>query len=233
MTSQLNPAWQRKAVSSDHLAEVSPRFLSGGPRPEQTSDGCQVIPFLLDNPQQEWIPRDLCQLLTQRGHHSLLNELPAEAGHAPEVALATTLAQQPAGKELCLLTTLSPAIMHACRFDHVVLLVPANLDAVLTAYQRIKLLATPVAPDIGIIVEGPRDQHAAWRYFRKLAVGSLRYLDIPLLNLGFLPNRVTAQTDPADRQRDNFLGRIGERLLRSEFHCRYRRNATTPATRQK
>ena len=65
---------------------------------------------------------------------------------------------------------------------------------------------------------GPRDQHAAWRYFRKLAVGTLRYLDVPLLNLGFLPEQVTPEHGPADHHRQNFLTRISERLLSSEFH---------------
>jgi hypothetical protein len=232
MPGQSNPAWQSKGVSSDHLADVSPRFLSDAPRPEHTAGGCQVIPFLLDNPQQEWIPRELCSILTRRGHHSLLSALPADAGRASEHALAATLAQQLPDTELCLLTTPSPAIVRAWRFDHIVLLVPANLDALLTAYQRIKLLATPVAPNIGVIVDGARDQHAAWRYFRKLAVGSLRYLDIPLLNLGFLPDAATAQNDPAEHHRENFLGRISERLLRSEFHCHYRRAETTRDVRQ-
>jgi hypothetical protein len=231
MASQLNPAWQRKAVSSDHLAKVSARFLSDAPRAGQTSDGCRVIPFLLDNPAQNWIPGDLCQALTQRGHHSMVCELPPDAGKAGDETLAATLQQQPANGELCLLTSLSPTVIHACRFDHVVLLVPASLDGVLLAYQRIKLLSSPSAPDIGIVVVGARDQHAAWRYFRKLAVGALRYLDVPLLNLGFLPHQVTPQNGPPDHHRDNFLARISERLLRSEFFSRYQPDGTTRETR--
>lgn len=232
MASQLNPAWQRKAISSDHLAKVSECFLSDPEHAEHPSDGRQVIPFLLDNPEQSWLPEDLCQALTRRGCHSRVDELPPAIDQTPINRLATTLRQQPANTELCLLTTQSPAVIHACRFDHVVLLVPASLDGVLSAYQRIKLLSSPVTPDIGIVVVGPRDQHAAWRYFRKLAVGTLRYLDIPLLNLGFVPHRVTPQNSPSDHHRDNFLARISERLLRSEFYSRCQCDGSVPESEQ-
>jgi hypothetical protein len=231
MTSQLNPVWQRRAVSSDHLAKVSARLLSDAPRPEKAADGRQVIPFLLDNTGQSWITEDLSQALTQRGQHSLVCEFPPDTDVPPVESLSATLQQQPVGDAICLLTTLSPAIIHACGFDHVVLLVPADLDAVLSAYQRIKLLSRPVAPDIGIVIVGPRDQHAAWRYFRKLAVGTLRYLDIPLLNLGYLPHRVTAQNGPSDQHRDNYLARVSERLLRSEFFSSYPSDETARETR--
>jgi len=103
----------------------------------------------------------------------------------------------------------------------VVLLVPANLEAVLAAYQHIKRLAQQSTSDIGVVLVGQRDQHAAWHYFRKLAVGALRYLDIPLLNLGFLPEQVTPQHGPANEHRNNFMTRISERLLRSEFYTSY------------
>jgi len=225
MTSQLNPARQRNTVSSDHLADGRDAL-----RPEQSSDGRQVIPFLLDNCGQNWIPANLCQALNQRGHHSQVWELPPDGGETLAEALAATLVQ-PAGDGLCLLTTLSAAILHACRFDHVVLLVPANLDAVLSAYQRIKLLSRPVAPDIGIVVVGPRDQHAAWRYFRKLAVATLRYLDVPLLNLGYLPHEVTPHSGASDQHRGNFIVRISERLLRSEFYSRYQCEGTARQAR--
>ena len=79
MASQLSPAWQRKTASSNHLAKISVRFLSDGPQPEQRSDDCQVIPFLLDNPAQAWIPHDLCQVLGKRGHQiQILSTAPSK-----------------------------------------------------------------------------------------------------------------------------------------------------------
>jgi hypothetical protein len=221
MASHLNPAWQRKTASSDHLAKISARFLSDGPQTEQRPDSCQVIPFLLDNPSQAWITHDLCQVLGKRGHDSLLCDLEEEDDDVTPARLSTLLDAQTKNCEFCLLPATSTETMQNYRFDHVVLLVPASLDAVLAAYQRIKLLSRQQAPEIGVVMVGPRDQHAAWRYFRKLAVGSLRYLDVPLLNLGFLPEQVTPEHGPADHHRQNFLARISERLLNSEFHSQH------------
>jgi hypothetical protein len=220
MASQLNAAWRHKTASPEHLKKISARFLSDEPLPEKTSGGCQVIPFLLDDPAQSWIPNDLCKVLTQRGHTSRLFEPQTSQDSLDE--LETILQQQPNDSDICLFPTTSPTTIQNGHFKHAVLLVPASLDAVLTAYQRIKLWSQGDTPDIGIVMVGPRDQHAAWRYFRKLAVGSLRYLDIPLLNLGFLPQQVLPEQGPSDHHRHNFLQRISERLLRSGFHSPYR-----------
>ena len=220
MTSQLNPAWQRKTVSSDHLAKISDRFLSDGPRSEQTSDGCQVIPFLLDNADQGWIPEQLGEVLSERGRHSIVYN-PEDHTADSNAPFEAVLMQKAVDREFCLLPTCSVGTIQSRRFDHVVLTVPASLEGILTAYRRIKLLSSGDCPEIGIIVVGPRDQHAAWRYFRKLAVGTLRYLDVALLNLGFLPHQVTPDNGPADHHRRNYLTRISERLLRSEFYSRH------------
>lgn len=219
MVSQLNPAWQRKSLSSDHLAKISARFLSDGAPAGQPADGCQVIPFLLADSGQEWVVNDLCGVFTQRGQRSHWQTLPAEGTDTDTDTLQPLLSQGEVGDNgFHLLATGSPAAIIRYGLDHVVLLVPASLDGVMTAYRRIKRLSGEQPPDIGVVVVGPRDQHAAWRYFRKLAVGSLRYLDIPLLNLGFLPQHVAPEAGPSDHHRYNFLTRIGERLLRSGFH---------------
>ncbi|MGD2075960.1 MAG: hypothetical protein PVG38_13730 [Gammaproteobacteria bacterium] len=118
----------------------------------------------------------------------------------------------------CLLPLTSPASLRERGLDHVVMLVPASLQATRTAYRRIKLLCAQGTPHIGIVIVGPRDQHAAWEYFRKLAVGALRYLDVPLLNLGFLPQVVTSAKTSESRVAHSFLARIGERLLHRQFY---------------
>jgi hypothetical protein len=216
MTTQLNPAWRRKPASSDRLAKISERYLSDMPDTTKQNDFCRAIPFLLDNPGQSWITHDLCQVLTQRGHNSVLCHLDE---HSTEPAgLAPTLCAQASAYTYCILPFTTAATARSQAFDHVVLLVPAHLDAVRTAYQRIKILSERTPPEIGIVLVGPRDQHAAWRYFRKLAVGTLRYLDVPLLNLGFLPEQVTPEHGPADHHRNNFLTRVSERLISSEFY---------------
>ena len=218
MASQLSPAWQRKAVASDRMAKIGARFLSDTQETGQDTKLCRVIPFLLDHPELDWITRDLCEVLAQRGHGSILHQLHEPPEYGQYASFAETLSKQAGTSEFCLLPTTSTETLLAHAFDHVVLLVPANLDAILTAYQRIKLLTQQNTPEIGVVLVGPRDQHAAWRFFRKLAVGTLRYLDVPLLNLGFLPEQVIPGNAPHDHHRNNFLTRISERLLRSEFY---------------
>jgi len=217
MASQLSPVWQRKSTSSDRLARISARFLSDAPETTGSEDSCQTIPFLLDNPGQSWITHDLCQVLSQRGYKSVLCHLDEPVSGDPR-HLSGEPGDRTRGNRYCLVPVTSMETVKAARFDHVVLLVPANLDAVLAAYQRIKFLTEDHHTEIGIVIVGPRDQHAAWRYFRKLAVGSLRYLDVPLLNLGFLPEQVTPEHGPVNHHRKNFLARISERLVRSGFY---------------
>jgi len=218
MACQPDPAWQRKAVSSNRLAKISTRFLSDPPKTGQGVDVCRAIPFLLDNPALGWVTHDLCEVLKQKGHDSMQCHLHETYQDGPNAHLVEALRKPTGNCEFCLLPTTSAETVLAHAFDHVVLLVPANLDAVLTAYQHIKLLSQQNTPEIGVILVGPRDQHAAWRFFRKLAVGTLRYLDVPLLNLGFLPEQVISEHAPHDHQRNNFLTRISERLLRSGFY---------------
>ncbi len=217
MASQLSPAWQRKHTSSDRLARISARFLSETQETTGKEGSCQTIPFLLDNPGQSWITHDLCQVLSQRGHKSVLCHLDQPWTGDPQ-DLSREPGERVEDNKFCLVPVTSAETVKAAHFDHVVLLVPANLDAVCEAYRRIKFLTEDDQTEIGIVIVGPRDQHAAWRYFRKLAIASLRYLDVPLLNLGFLPEQVTPQHGPVNHHRKNFLARISERLVRSEFH---------------
>lgn len=220
MAAQLSPAWQRKTVSSDHLAKISARFLSDAPQETQRAEACQVIPFLLDNATQHWVPQALAEVLDKRGRRALSVELP-DRDTDPDTLQPEPAEASGAQPALYLLPTTDAALIEHHRLDHLVLLVPANLDAVLNAYRQIKRLSRDHTKplEIGIVMDGPRDQHAAWRYFRKLAVGTLRYLDVRLLNLGFLPEEVLPDQGPADHHRENFLTRISERLLRSDFHC--------------
>jgi hypothetical protein len=217
MTSQLSPVWQRKSASSDRLARISAQFFSDSPQTRGSAGSCQTIPFLLDNPEQSWITHDLCQVLSQRGHKSVLCHLD-EPWTGDSRDLSAEPGMRTEGSQYCLIPVTSTETVRAARFDHIVLLVPATLDAVRAAYRRIKFLNEEQATEIGIVIVGPRDQHAAWRYFRKLAVASLRYLDVPLLNLGFLPEQVTPQHGPVNYHRKNFLARISERLVRSGFY---------------
>lgn len=218
MVSQLNPAWQRKSASSSRLAEISARFPDATQAATQgRNDVCRAIPFLLDTPEQHWITDELSHILTERGHPCTLCP-PGEAHQIEHSSGEAQTGTTSAGNEYCLLAVPCPVTLLKSGIDHVVLLVPASLDGIRTAYQRIKLFSQHGTPEIGIILVGPRDQHAAWRYFRKLAVATLRYLDVPLLNLGFLPEQIGPGQDAEASHRHNFLARISERLLHSGFY---------------
>ena len=222
MSRQLDAVWQRRSASSNRLAQVSAEFLSDTSETRQDKESCRAIFFLLDNPELDWITQDLCQLLTRRGHKSTHCPLEESSQNQQQAVFPEQLEKHAGSYEYCLFPVTSTSIISAHQPDHVVLLVPADLEAVLAAYRRIKLLRRlSDTPEMGVVMVGPRDQHAAWRYFRKLAVGALRYLDVPLLNLGFLPEHITPAHGQANHHRNNFLARISERLLRSEFYSSY------------
>lgn len=224
MASQLNPAWRRKGSSPDQLAHISEQFLSDDPPPE-TTGGRRLIPVLLADPGQRWFVRDLGTVLNRRGQPSFQCAIDTEAEDVAR-CIDQAFARQGTDAGLCLLSFDSATVLERARLDHLVMLVPASLDGVREAYRKIKRLSEHQRPEIGVVIIGPRDQHAAWRFFRKLAVGALRFLDLPLLNLGFLPGQVAGEQDAVDHHRLNFLTRISERLLRSEFHTCQR----TPAS---
>lgn len=214
MNKQTSSAWKRKSTSSRGGIETCQSSLVS--ETGFTEEHHRIIPFLLHCAEQEWVVNDLCELLNQHGYSSLLCHIDEMANEA-HASLAEQLNSSAATRGYCLLPMLSAQTVLTQKFDHLVMLVPANLDGVRTAYRKIKLLAARETPEIGIVMVGPRDQHAAWRYFRKLGVGTLRYLDVPLLNLGFLPAQVTPQHSANNQHRETFLARVSERLTRSDF----------------
>lgn len=214
MDKQINPAWRRKTAAS----QPTSAFHADDTETIEIEERQRIIPFLLHAVDQEWVIDDLCKVLNERGQSSFLCHID-ETQNEPHSYFGTRLDSENSNGEYCLLPVISPQTVLTQQFDHLVMLVPAHLDAVRAAYRKIKQLSESASPEIGIVIVGPRDQHAAWRYFRKLGVGTLRYLDIPLLNLGFLPAQVTPEHDPANQHRQTFLARISERLARSEFFC--------------
>ena len=217
MVRRLNPAWQRKSASSSRLEEISARFRDDTRTATQDTEVCRAIPFLLDTPEQRWITDELSRILTERGHPCTLCG-PGELTRLEQSSARPQTGAGSANDAYCLLAVTCPATLLESGIDHVVLPVPASLDGIRIAYQRIKLLSQHATPEIGIVLVGPRDQHAAWRYFRKLAVATLRYLDVPLLNLGFLPEQVGPGQDAQASHGHHFLTRISERLLFSGFY---------------
>jgi hypothetical protein len=217
MNIHLNSIPQQQTPTSKPADDPQVQIADKLPADQSLQVGGKLIPFLLESKQQSWITRDLCRLLNQRNHTTVLCNIDESVPFTTAPLIDERGKKHSGGHEYCLLPLHSPQSIRNLQLSHAVFPVSANLDAVCRAYKRIKLLAK-APPEIGIVMVGPRDQHAAWRYFRKLAVGTLRYLDIPLLNLGFLPDQITPPFGAADHHRDNFLTRVSERLIRSEFH---------------
>lgn len=68
------------------------------------------------------------------------------------------------------------------------LLVDPTLEATRTAYALIKQLCQDACGPVGVLYRAGDDLAAARRCYRRLAVGTLRFLGRPLVNLGWLPN---------------------------------------------
>jgi hypothetical protein len=162
-----------------------------------------------------WVPGELSRSLEQKGYSSRLSRLQDASNTAPHAY------RQSAGCDFWLAAATTTAAVAQYHFHHVVLLVPAGMDAALAAYRRIQELADPSPPEIGVVLVGPGDQRSAWQHFRQLAVGALRDLGVPLLNLGFLPERICWQQSANEHHLSKPLAAVSERLLRSEFYTPY------------
>lgn len=73
--------------------------------------------------------------------------------------------------------------------EQVLVLVEAHLDALQLAYARIKPLQHYRDTRFNVVVHGARDTETGRRYYRRLAMGTLRFLDLPLLYCGIAPQR--------------------------------------------
>lgn len=71
----------------------------------------------------------------------------------------------------------------------VLVIIEARLDALREAYSQLKSLSQQRPRKCGVLTLGARDTSAGSRYYRRLAMGAMRFLDLPLLNLGPCPLR--------------------------------------------
>lgn len=77
----------------------------------------------------------------------------------------------------------------AAQLPFVLVIVEARLDALREAYSQLKSLSHQRLLKCGVLTLGARDTSAGSRYYRRLAMGAMRFLDLPLLNLGPCPLR--------------------------------------------
>lgn len=165
----LNPAWRPVRERPERLLDISHHFLSAVPVPEAPPPATEPVQL------------------------SVLLALAPDPTGAPEAGyLLRALIRQlnlpgtAAGQDWDLqIRTAAEASM---RGELVLLLVDPTLDATRTAYTLIKELHARGNEHIGVLFRASDDLAAARRCYRRLAVAAIRFLNQPLVNLGWLPN---------------------------------------------
>lgn len=165
-------------------------------------------------PNPAWQPaQDNARRLVAISHH-FLSEQQAVPAPAEIRQLAVLLAEEPVGKPASLpdsgylLRALARQLnlpgsatatgwrlrsyaqpQDVPRGTPTLLLVDPTLEATRLAYASIKQLCADGCGTVGVLFRAGDDLAAARRCYRRLAVGVLRFLAQPLINLGWLPNR--------------------------------------------
>lgn len=165
-------------------------------------------------PNPAWQPaQENARRLVAISHH-FLSEQQAVPAPAEIRALAVLLAEEPDGKLTSLPASgyLLRALMRQLNLPGsatatgwrlhsyaqpqdvpcgtpTLLLVDPTLEATRLAYALIKQLCADGRGAVGVLFRAGDDLAAARRCYRRLAVGVLRFLGQPLVNLGWLPNR--------------------------------------------
>ncbi|MBI5460663.1 MAG: hypothetical protein HY941_00570 [Gammaproteobacteria bacterium] len=194
----LNPAWQPAQEHAERLIHISHHFLSDNiiPQVPQAPQVTQVphapaadlpaaepvvIPVLLavaaDMPQRQ-DPGYLLRALARQ-----LNLPSSAASEHPERDERAGRAERDWHLQTC-----AHAGEIAQASPLVVLMIDATLDATREAYGLLKQANQRQIENVGVIFRAGDDLAAARRCYRRLAVGALRFLDRPLVNLGWLPN---------------------------------------------
>ena len=174
----LNPAWQPAQEHAERLLHISHHFLSAdvepAPRvPEAETVQLPVLLALSDNLPQQQESDYLLRALTRQ-----LN-LPVSASEQTERA---ERAERDWNLQICTHPSELPQSIFA------IIMIDATLEATRIAYRLLKQINPRVVTHVGVIYRAGDDLAAARRCYRRLAVGALRFLDLPLVNLGWLPN---------------------------------------------
>lgn len=164
----LNPAWQPAQRRAERLIHISHLFLSDG--------AAATAPAVAAEPMQLPVLLAVADLPGAPEADYLLGAL-ARQLNLPGAA---------AGQTWHLYTySRAEAVPPS---ELILLVVDASLEATRDAYALLKQLHPHDGGNIGVIYRAGDDLAAARRCYRRLAVAAIRFLNQPLVNLGWLPN---------------------------------------------
>jgi len=163
----LNPAWKPARRQSAELERIRDHFLEDDP-PRETDEeaGLLRLPVLVTIGEEE---------SAQAVHHFL---------DALQRQLDLPSGQGRPGRRWLLETGFQPSEKAP---PYGLLIAHASLTGIREAYLRMKACPGPLPVNTGLLLTGTSDLYGARRYYRRLAVGLLRFLNAPLSNLGPLP----------------------------------------------
>lgn len=164
-----NPAWQPAEAHARRLVAISHHFLSEP----------AVAPVAAES-------RELAVLLAEERHEGTA-ALPDSSYLLKALARQLNLPGSGAGTGWHVQTYAQP--QDIARDTPTLVLIDPTLAAARNAYTAIKQLCADGCGPIGVLFRAGDDLAAARRCYRRLAVGVLRFLGQPLINLGWLPNR--------------------------------------------
>lgn len=166
----LNPAWQPAQEHAERLLHISHHFLSDNTAPTRAPAADPVlIPVLLA------VSSDIAE---RQDPGYLLRALSRQ--------LNLPGSSEQGERDWNLLTYAQPGELPQSRF--IVLMIDATLDATREAYGLLKQIDRTQVEQVGVVFRAGDDLASARRCYRRLAVGALRFLNRPLVNLGWLPN---------------------------------------------
>ena len=168
----LNPAWQPAQEHAERLMHISHHFLSDTPpaAPRASASKPMHLPVLLsvsnalsDRQEPDYLLRALTRQL------NLPSSMTDRAERDWILQPCAHLSELPQG-------------------SFVIVMIDATLEMTREAYGLLKQISQRKFAHVGVIFRAGDDLAAARRCYRRLAVGALRFLDLPLVNLGWLPN---------------------------------------------
>lgn len=169
-----NPAWRPAQTHSERLAGISHHFLGHTKEaPEAMASGVvNSLPILVASgplhPGDALQPDELADALGRQ-----LNQ-PLSEGQ--EAAGRWDVYVEP-----------RPTVIDTGGARLILVLSPASLPGIRSAYGLIKQLPRYPVPRVGVLFGGPGDAHAVDRYRSRLALGASQFLDLSLIDLARFP----------------------------------------------